>query len=122
MASSVIEKSLAAEVATLSKAPSTLVDTAYPNSTEAISYPCDWTKYRYLIVAVGAYGNVQACAIVPRAYFNSTTSGSRVQLFTFTSAGEVLFYSEVYKNGDNAIYIRLSVASNYARTRIWGIE
>lgn len=102
--------------------PVLLADTQYPNSTEVISYACDWKNYRLLSICIGTYNNIMSCAVVPTDYFNTTTSGSRPQLFVFTSAGAVQFYANVYKNGDNAVYINFSNASAYARVRIWGIK
>lgn len=113
---------LTGAVSALNSNAITLVDTEYPNTTDARSYSCNWKEYRYLIMTIGNFGNVYDAKVIPTSYFNTTSTGTRIFLTMMTKTAGIVNTAEVYKNGNNAVYVTFSVASTLHRVVIYGVK
>ena len=89
-------------------------------STTATSYNCDWSQYNYLILRACQYGNTRATIVVPNSVLAGSSNSNRPMLYDPAISG---LYYEIYKNGDNALYIRSSQTGSTALgVRIHGIK
>lgn len=84
--------------------------------TTATSYSCDWTKYDTLVITASQYGNHTCSVEVPISYFQNTEQNRRVIINDFITG--VNF--EVYKNGNDAIYIKANELSSKAVIFVYG--
>lgn len=91
-----------------------LLEVANISSTEATSYSCNWSNYDLLIICGCFYGNVCETIVVPKDYFSTTNSSRRVRI---NNAAYSRIYN-VYKNGNNAIYI----LADQSETTAFGIQ
>jgi len=86
--------------------------------TTATSYPCAWSGYDLLIICAVHYSNTRGTTVVPVTYFAETDSNSRPVAFD-TSAN---FGYDVYKNGNNAVYVRAGKTDSTRGVRIYGVK
>lgn len=82
------------------------------SDTNYHSYSCPWNDYYLLIIQLREYGNILETVTVTSEYFNSTTSGMRIMMYSQRL--------EVYKNGTNAVYIKYASAG-INNARIYGV-
>lgn len=95
-----------------------LIKSAIP--TDATSYSCNWSVYDLLIICAGQYGNINETEVVPVEYMKTTSSGTKVQLMN-TRNGDKKY--NVYKDGDNALYIvALQADTDAYAIRIYGVK
>jgi len=73
-------------------------------------------------MTIGNYGNVYDAKVIPTSYFNTTTTGTRIILTMMTKTAGIVNTAEIYKNGNNAVYVTFSVASTIHRVIIYGVK
>ena len=76
--------------------------------TTATSYSCAWSEYDLLIIQSCQYSNVRESVVVTKAYFNNTSSSTRVQMYDHQSGDRIY---EVYQNGTSAVYVAITTGS-----------
>lgn len=86
-------------------------------STSATSYDCNWKDYTELYITLGTYENLIAQMEIPSTYFDSTTSENRVIIRYIDTS----FY-EIYKNGDDKVYIKGTNVNENDRIKIYGVK
>lgn len=92
--------------------------TGYSVPTTETSYPCAWSGYDLLIICAVHYDNTRGTIVVPVTYFAETYSSSRPVVFDPT----VNVGYDVWKNGNNAVYIRAGATDSARGVRIYGVK
>lgn len=85
--------------------------------TTDTSYSCDWASYRVLVIAHVFYGNVMSTIVESREHMMISNSGNRV--IASTPSNDVQW--SVWKNGDNAVWVRASSANAQNGIAIFGL-
>ena len=89
------------------------------SSTEATSYPCNWSNYDLLIICGCYYGNACETIVVPKGYFSGTNSAQRVKINNDAYSRKY----NVYKNDNNSVYILADQSETAAYgIRIYGVK
>ena len=92
---------------------------SYVTNTDFEEASCDWGSYSTLCIAPRFYNNVYAGVTVPKSYFQTTTSGSRIILFNPT---DTTHRFEIYQGtASNKIYVKTTKNTDYWGIKIWGI-
>ena len=92
--------------------------TGYSVPTTETSYSCAWSGYDLLIICAVHYGNTRETIVVPVTYFSGTNSGSRPVVYDpYAKSGY-----DVYKNGNNAVYIKAGATDSARGVRIYGVK
>ena len=95
-----------------------ICDTGYSVPTTETSYSCAWSGYDLLIICAVHYGNTRETIVVPVTYFSGTNSGSRPVVYDpYAKSGY-----DVYKNGNNAVYIKAGATDSARGVRIYGVK
>lgn len=90
----------------------------YSIPTTATSYSCAWSGYDLLIICAIHYGNTRGSTVVPVNYFVGTDSGARPMVYD----PYVNYGYEVWKNGNNAVYIKAGATDSARGVRIYGVK
>lgn len=85
--------------------------------TTDTSYSCNWADYRVLVIAHVFYGNVMSTIVESREHMMISNSGNRV--IASTPSNDVQW--SVWKNGDNAVWVRASSANAQNGIAIFGL-
>lgn len=100
-------------------APNLILDTDDITTTDATVFNCNWSSYKYLLIACGNYYNISGSSFVPASYLVNTDAGTRVVIYMGS------YYTfEVWKSGNNAVTVRIGgtgAATSHLRVRIYGI-
>ena len=92
--------------------------TGYSVPTTATSYSCAWSGYDFLIICAMHYGNTRETIVVPVTYFAETNSSTRPVVYDpYANSGY-----DVYKNGNNAVYIKAGATDSARGIRIYGVK
>lgn len=92
--------------------------TGYSVPTTETSYSCAWSGYDLLIICAVHYSNTRGTIVVPVTYFAETNSSARPVVYD----PSVNVGYEVYKNGDDAVYIKAGATDSARGVRIYGVK
>lgn len=100
--------------------PNLLLSTNDITTTDATVFNCNWSNYKYLIIACGNYENIIESHFIPASYMTNTNTGNRVMMFI----GDGTNFFEVWQSGNNAVTVRIGgtgAATSHLRVHIYGI-
>ena len=97
-----------------------IMNTGAIATTAEVSYDCEWSKYRELIVVCGTYSNIQSAHVLPTGLFSGLTSGtSDRHVISSTVNGAFIGSLSVYPNGTSKVYVQASDGGQNLRCRIY---
>lgn len=100
-------------------APNLILSTGDITTTDATVFNCNWSSYKYLLIACGNYNNISGTSLVPASYMAVTAASNRVVIYMGS-----YFTFEVWKSGNNAVTVKIGgtgAETNHLRVRIYGI-